>query len=149
MARFFITRPIFSGVISIVIMIAGLVASLSLPVAQYPEISPPTVIVSEGGVGRPIDEIVLNAALFEREGVHVAGAIVNKVDLLAKPDLARTLTTERPDTRVAFMSGYTRDEVDRRGFPEPGVLLIHKPFTVHELAVAVREALDTRQAPVD
>lgn len=51
----------------------------------------PAVIVSEGGVGRPIDEIVLNAALFEREGVHVAGAIVNKVDLLAKPDLAGTL----------------------------------------------------------
>lgn len=51
----------------------------------------PAVIVSEGGVGRPIDEIVLNKALFERSGVRVAGAIVNKVDLLAKPDLARTL----------------------------------------------------------
>jgi uncharacterized protein len=51
----------------------------------------PAVIVSEGGVGRPIDEIVLNAALFEREGVKVAGAIVNKVDLDAKPGLARTL----------------------------------------------------------
>jgi uncharacterized protein len=51
----------------------------------------PAVIVSEGGVGRPIDEIVLNAALFERHGVKVAGAIVNKVDLDAKPDLARTL----------------------------------------------------------
>ncbi len=47
--------------------------------------------MSEGGVGRPIDEIVLNAALFERQGVHVAGAIVNKVDLDAKPGLARTL----------------------------------------------------------
>jgi dethiobiotin synthetase len=44
----------------------------------------PAVIVSEGGVGRPIDEIVLNAALFERQGVKVAGAIVNKVDLDAK-----------------------------------------------------------------
>ncbi|HEX6867808.1 MAG TPA: AAA family ATPase [Candidatus Limnocylindrales bacterium] len=51
----------------------------------------PAVIVSEGGVGRPIDEIVLNAALFERDGVRVAGAIVNKVDLDAKPGLARTL----------------------------------------------------------
>ena len=51
----------------------------------------PAVIVSEGGVGRPIDEIVLNAALFERGGVRVAGAIVNKVDLDAKPGLARTL----------------------------------------------------------
>jgi hypothetical protein len=51
----------------------------------------PAVIVSEGGVGRPIDEIVLNKSLFERAGVTVAGAIVNKVDLLAKPDLGRTL----------------------------------------------------------
>jgi BioD-like phosphotransacetylase family protein len=54
-------------------------------------IGAPAVIVSEGGVGRPIDEIVLNAALFERQGVHVAGAIVNKVDLDAKPGLALTL----------------------------------------------------------
>ncbi len=51
----------------------------------------PAIIVSEGGVGRPIDEIVLNASLFERHGVKVAGAIVNKVDLDAKPGLARTL----------------------------------------------------------
>ena len=41
----------------------------------------PAIIVSEGGVGRPIDEIVLNAALFAKEGVPVAGAIVNKVDV--------------------------------------------------------------------
>jgi len=54
-------------------------------------IGAPAVIVSEGGVGRPIDEIVLNASHFERHGVHVAGAIVNKVDLDAKPQLARTL----------------------------------------------------------
>jgi len=51
----------------------------------------PAIIVSEGGVGRPIDEIVLNAALFERHGVRVAGAIVNKLDLDARPGLARTL----------------------------------------------------------
>jgi len=51
----------------------------------------PAIIVSEGGVGRPIDEIVLNAALFERQGVKVCGAIVNKVDLAARPDLERIL----------------------------------------------------------
>ena len=39
----------------------------------------PTVIISEGGVGRPIDEIVLNASHFEAHGVPVAGAIVNKL----------------------------------------------------------------------
>ena len=51
----------------------------------------PAIIVSEGGVGRPIDEIVLNAALFARHGVPVAGAIVNKVDLVAQPGLAGVL----------------------------------------------------------
>ena len=51
----------------------------------------PVIIVSEGGVGRPIDEIVLNRALFEAHGVPVAGALVNKVDLLAQPELPRYL----------------------------------------------------------
>jgi len=47
----------------------------------------PAIIVSEGGVGRPIDEIVLNASLFAANGVPVAGAIVNKVDLDAQPGI--------------------------------------------------------------
>jgi BioD-like phosphotransacetylase family protein len=49
------------------------------------------LIVSEAGVGRPIDEIVLNRALFARHGVPVAGAVVNKVDLDAHPSLGDTL----------------------------------------------------------
>jgi uncharacterized protein len=51
----------------------------------------PAVIISEGGVGRPIDEIVLNAALFAKQGVPIAGAIVNKVDLDAQPGIGRVL----------------------------------------------------------
>ena len=47
----------------------------------------PAIIISEGGVGRPIDEIVLNASLFTRHGVAVAGAIVNKVDVEAQPGI--------------------------------------------------------------
>jgi multidrug efflux pump len=45
-SRFFIDRPIFAAVMSIVITIAGLVAVLMLPIAQYPDITPPTVNVS-------------------------------------------------------------------------------------------------------
>lgn len=45
-SKFFIDRPIFASVISIVIMIAGLVTFFTLPIAQYPEISPPTVSVT-------------------------------------------------------------------------------------------------------
>src|SRR6202453_4852961 len=37
------------------------------------------IIVSQGGIGKPIDEIALNQALFEKEGVEVIGVILNKV----------------------------------------------------------------------
>ncbi len=37
------------------------------------------ILISSGGVGRPIDEIILNKALFEREGVKLLGVIINKV----------------------------------------------------------------------
>jgi len=45
-SRFFINRPIFASVVAIIIIIAGLVTLGVLPIAQYPEISPPTVAVS-------------------------------------------------------------------------------------------------------
>jgi uncharacterized protein len=51
----------------------------------------PAAIVAEAGVGRPIDEIVLNRALFARHGVDVVGAIVNKVDADAHPSLPDVL----------------------------------------------------------
>ncbi|MFO0951263.1 MAG: efflux RND transporter permease subunit [Isosphaeraceae bacterium] len=45
-SRFFIDRPIFATVLSVVITLAGGIAYLALPVAQYPDITPPTVEVS-------------------------------------------------------------------------------------------------------
>src|SRR5271166_4155989 len=45
-ARFFVDRPIFATVISVVIVLAGSVAVFTLPVAQYPEVTPPTVQVT-------------------------------------------------------------------------------------------------------
>src|SRR3954468_9384015 len=50
-SRFFINRPIFASVLSIVITLAGGIALFTLPVAQYPEIAPPTVEVSESYPG--------------------------------------------------------------------------------------------------
>src|SRR5689334_15333607 len=45
-SRFFINRPIFASVLSIVVVLGGGIALFTLPVAQYPEITPPTVEVS-------------------------------------------------------------------------------------------------------
>jgi multidrug efflux pump len=46
MARFFIDRPVFAWVISIIIILVGLMALVSLPIAQYPDITPPTIQVA-------------------------------------------------------------------------------------------------------
>ncbi|PPC77471.1 hydrophobe/amphiphile efflux-1 family RND transporter [Pokkaliibacter plantistimulans] len=51
MARFFIDRPIFAWVIAIIIMMAGLLAINTLPIAQYPSIAPPAVTISASYTG--------------------------------------------------------------------------------------------------
>jgi BioD-like phosphotransacetylase family protein len=43
-------------------------------------LSAPVLMVSAGGIGRPIDELCLNKAVFDREGVPIAGVVVNKVE---------------------------------------------------------------------
>jgi HAE1 family hydrophobic/amphiphilic exporter-1/multidrug efflux pump len=67
-ARFFIHRPVFAIVISLVILIAGGLSILSLPIAQYPQISPPTVTVTAyytGADARTVEESV--ASVVERQ----------------------------------------------------------------------------------
>jgi multidrug efflux pump len=57
MSRFFIHRPVFAGVIAIIIVLAGLLASQLLPVAQYPEIAPPTVLVTTSYPGASAETV--------------------------------------------------------------------------------------------
>ncbi len=57
MSKFFIHRPIFAIVISIIIVIVGVLAAFQLPVAQYPQISPPTVSVGTTYTGANASDI--------------------------------------------------------------------------------------------
>lgn len=73
---FFIRRPVFAAVISIVIVVVGLVALVALPVARYPDIAPPTVQVSTvypGADARTVADTV--AAPIEQEVNGVEGMI--------------------------------------------------------------------------
>src|SRR5712691_2028388 len=45
LSRFFIDRPIFAGVISVAIVLAGLISMFQLPISEYPEVVPPSVVV--------------------------------------------------------------------------------------------------------
>ncbi|QDU62438.1 Efflux pump membrane transporter BepE [Planctomycetes bacterium Pan216] len=70
---FFIDRPIFASVLSIVIVIIGSVALMTLPVAQYPEITPPTVQVSTnypGANAKVVAETVATPIEQEVNGVE-------------------------------------------------------------------------------
>jgi multidrug efflux pump len=72
MAKFFIERPIFAAVISVLITLAGSIAVMLLPVAQYPEITPPTVQVNctyPGASSKVVAETV--AAPIEQQVIGV------------------------------------------------------------------------------
>ncbi len=73
MSKFFINRPIFASVISIVIVIAGAVSFTSLPVAKFPQVSPPTIqvrAVYPGANAQVIAETVATAIEQEVNGVE-------------------------------------------------------------------------------
>ncbi len=57
MTKFFITRPIFASVLSIIIVLAGLAAAFKLPIAQYPQIAPPTVTITAVYPGASADTL--------------------------------------------------------------------------------------------
>ena len=76
LARFFIDRPVLAWVISLVIVLLGGIAAALLPIAEYPEISPPTVRVTAsypGANARVVADTV--AAPIEQQVVGVEGML--------------------------------------------------------------------------
>ena len=61
-AHFFIDRPIFASVLSIVLLLVGSIAYTQLPVAQYPEIAPPTIVVRTSYPGADAETIANTVA---------------------------------------------------------------------------------------
>ncbi|MCQ8184490.1 efflux RND transporter permease subunit [Parvularcula maris] len=75
-SNFFIDRPIFASVISIITMIVGFISYVALPVAQFPEVAPPTVQVSATYPGASADTVAKTVATpIEQEINGVEGMI--------------------------------------------------------------------------
>jgi multidrug efflux pump len=71
MARFFIDRPIFAWVIALFILVFGAIAITKLPVAQYPTVAPPSLIISAvypGASAKTLDESVISVIEQELNG---------------------------------------------------------------------------------
>ncbi|WP_317931101.1 multidrug efflux RND transporter permease subunit [Halioxenophilus sp. WMMB6] len=75
-AHFFIDRPIFAGAVSMFIFLAGLIATMKLPISEYPEVSPPTIAISTRYPGANPDVIANTvAAPLEQELSGIDGLI--------------------------------------------------------------------------
>lgn len=83
------------------------------------------IIVSRGGIGKPIDEVALNQALFEKEGVEIIGVIINKV---------------LPE-KVDFITDFARRGLKRKGLELLGVIP-HQPMLSSPTVDSIREELD-------
>ncbi len=70
--RFFIDRPIFASVVAIIILMVGILSVFALPIAQYPQISPPSVVVSASYTGADAQTVEQSVATPIEEQVNGA-----------------------------------------------------------------------------
>ena len=94
-SRFFIDRPVFAAVISIVIVLAGFMAMRALPIEQYPEIVPPQVVVSASYPGASPEVLAESVASpIEQEINGVEGMLYMTSNASASGSLQITVTFE-------------------------------------------------------
>ncbi|WP_439500228.1 efflux RND transporter permease subunit [Bosea sp. (in: a-proteobacteria)] len=93
MNRFFIDRPVFAAVISIVIVLAGIVAIRALPIAQYPELTPPQIVVSATYPGASAETIAQTvAAPLEQQINGVEGMLYMQSSNSSSGQMSLTVT---------------------------------------------------------
>ena len=125
-SRFFIDRPIFAAVISLLIVIAGVVAYALLPVAQYPDITPPVIYVQASYPGASAQVVADTVASpIEQEVNGVEGMLYMQstsssdgsygltitFEVGTDPDMASVLVQNRVNVALAKLP----DEVKRQG----------------------------------
>lgn len=122
-SRFFIDRPIFAGVISFIIFLAGLIALFVLPVSEYPEVVPPTVVVKAQfpgtnpktiaeTVATPIEEQVNGVEnmlyMFSQSSSDGVMTLTITFRLGMDPDLATQLVQNRVNQALPRLPEVTR-----------------------------------------
>jgi BioD-like phosphotransacetylase family protein len=105
---------------------AGVGAVFDLSNAQVAKVlGAKVVMVTRGGIGKPVDEVALNQALFEKHGVEIIGVIVNKV---------------LPD-KLDYIGEFARKGLKRKGLELLGVLP-HMPLLSKPTMASIRDELD-------
>ena len=120
MSRFFIHRPIFASVISIIIVIAGIMAARVLPIAQYPDITPPTVIISATYPGASAETLTRTvAAPIEEQLSGVEGLIYFSSTATSNGQVTITATFEvGTDINMATVTVNNRVKIAEPRLPD-------------------------------
>lgn len=126
MTKFFITRPIFASVLSIIIVLSGLAAAFQLPIAQYPEIAPPTVQITatypgasaetlSKTVAAPIEEQLsgIDNLLYFNSSADASGTLTITVTFDIGTDIDQA--TFNVSNRVNIATPRLPNEVNRNG----------------------------------
>jgi multidrug efflux pump len=131
-AHFFIDRPVFAIVISFVTIIAGTIAVFTLPIAQYPEIVPPTVTVSTTYPGASAETIAKTVATPIEEQVN---GVEHMLYMSSQSDNTGSLTLT-----VTFKVGTNLDVAQVQVQNRVAVALPQLPPEVQQEGVTVKKA---------
>lgn len=122
-SRFFVDRPIFAGVISLLIFIAGMLAMFQLPVSEYPEVAPPSVVVNASypganpkviaeTVARPLEEQMSGVEnmlyMFSQATTDGRMTLTVTFKIGTDPDLAQQMVQNRVSQALPRLPEVTR-----------------------------------------
>ena len=131
-SRFFIDRPIFAGVLSSIILMAGLIAMLNLPISEYPEVVPPSVVVKANFPGANPQTIAETVATPIEEQINgVEGMLYMQSQ--ATSDGLMTLT-------VTFKLGVSPDQAQQLVQNRVNQALPRLPDVVQRLGVTTTKS---------
>ena len=131
-SHFFVDRPIFAGVISIIVTLVGFISFRALPVAEYPEIAPPTVVVSATFAGASAEVIAQTvAAPIEQE--------INGVDNMLYV-VSQSTGDGALEINVVFKTGTDIDQAQVLVQNRVSVALPRLPEEVQRFGVTVRKS---------
>lgn len=124
MVKFFINRPIFATVLALIIVVAGLITLHVLPIAQYPEITPPTVQVSAFYPGADAETVAQTVGIpIEQQVNGVDGMLYMSSNSSSSGAYSLTITfAVGTDIDMATVMVQNRVSIAQSGLPQPVIV---------------------------